>query len=267
MRYTISSLSFDWAKVKKLADMPGDFGYEIFWETGSLDNWNHTMEIIQGKVRHPMSIHSPYFFIDLSLPGDTRKIFEELRRPFDFYHKHNGEFYVVHTFDHMTYPYDEQFEEDCRKRTVERLGEFDLICRKEGVRMVAENIAFGNGERYLFHHEQFLDIFRQLPELHCLIDLGHAALTDIDVYKVQQELRDRIVAYHLHDNDGTGDLHQRMGTGIRDWDLFARGVAEYTPGAIGVMEYWGVTNLADYLADREMLEGKIASFGKGETAR
>lgn len=37
-------------------------------------------------------------------------------------------------------------------------------------------------------------------------------------------------------------------------------VSEYTPGAIGVMEYWGVSELADYLADREMLEKKIAAY-------
>lgn len=261
MKFTISSLSFDWGKMKNLRDMPGEFGYEIFWECGSEDNWVNTMELLQAERTHAFSIHSPYFFVDLSLPGDTGKMFEELKRPFDLYHRYNADFYVVHTFDHMRYPQDSEYESDCRKRAVERLGQFDEICRKEGVLMLAENIAFGNGERYLFNHEQFLDIFKQLPQLHCLVDLGHAALTDMDVYKLQQELKERIVAYHLHDNNGIADTHQRMWMGTRDWSKFARGVAEYTPAARGVMEYYGFPRLGDYIEDSSRLERLIESFG------
>jgi hypothetical protein len=89
-------------------------------------------------------------------------MFEELKRPFDVYHRFGGEFYVVHTFDHMTYPQDDAFEADCRKRSIDRLGRFNEICKENGVQMVAENIAFGGDERYLFNQEQFLEIFRQL---------------------------------------------------------------------------------------------------------
>ena len=262
MRYTISSLSFDWGKAKRLRDMPEDLGYEIFWECGSEDTWKNTMEIIQANGSHRFSIHAPYFFVDLSLPGNTEKMFEELKRPFDFYHKYNGDFYVVHTFDHMTYPHDPRFEEDCRKRAAERLAAFDQICKAEGVLMAAENIAFGNGERYLFNHQQFLELFRQLPELHCLIDLGHAALTDLNVYALQEALRDRIVAYHLHDNNGLFDAHRRMWTGVRDWEEFAKGVAAFTPNATGVLEYMGVSNLADYVEDSRRLEKMIQSYSK-----
>lgn len=260
MKYTISSLSFDWGKVKKLASMPADMGYEIFWECGSEDTWINTMNLINAEQKHPFSIHSPYFFVDLSLPGDTDRMFEELKRPFDVYHRFGGEFYVVHTFDHMTYPQDDAFEADCRKRSIDRLGRFNEICKENGVQMVAENIAFGGDERYLFNQEQFLDIFRQLPELNCLIDVGHAALADMDVYEMQKELQGRIKAYHIHDNNGKGDQHQRILTGIRDWDLFAKGVAEYTPDAVGVMEYMNCPDLTTYLEDRAAMEVLIAKY-------
>ena len=260
MKYTISSLSFDWGKAKRLADMPADIGYEIFWECGSEDTWRNTMDLLNAKQQHPFSIHSPYFFVDLSLPGDTDRMFEELKRPFDLYHRYNGEFYVVHTFDHMTYPHDEAFEADCRKRSIERLGKFNEICRENGVQMLAENIAFGGDERYLFTQDQFLDIFRQLPDLGCIIDLGHAALSEMDVYEMQKELKGRIKAYHLHDNNGKADSHQKMFAGIRDWEKFAKGVAEFTPDATGVMEYYGYTRLSDYLSDRDSLEALIAKY-------
>lgn len=258
MKYTISSLSFDWGRVKRLADMPEQLGYEIFWECGSEDNWHNSMRILRtDRCGRRLSIHAPYFFVDLSLPGDENKMFKELMRPFDFYHKYNAEFYVVHTFDHMTYPHDEAFEAECRQRSIDRLGKFDEICRREGVLMAAENIAFGNGEPYLFNHRQYLNIFEQLPELHCLIDLGHAALTDIDVYELQRNLKDRIVGYHLHDNDGKSDSHKKMFSGIRDWETFAKGVAEFTPDAAGVLEYYGHPDLQTYIRDISALESMI----------
>lgn len=260
MRYTISSLSFDWGKVRRLANMPAEFGYEIFWECGSEDQWNHTMEILQAECKHPFSIHSPYLFIDLSMPGDTEKLFDELRRPFDLYHRHDGEFYVVHTFDHMNYPHDEAFEQDCRRRSVERLAQFNEICKAEGVHMVAENIAFGNGERWLFTQDQFIDIFRQIPDLDCLVDVGHAELAEMDVYALQEALGSRIRAYHLHDNNGKADSHQRMWMGVRDWDRFAEGVARFTPDAVGVMEYYGFADLQNYIDDSKRLEETVARF-------
>lgn len=259
MKYTISSLSFDWGKVRHLEGMPLELGFEIFWECGSEDSWHHTMDILQANGKRRLSIHSPYLFNDLSLPGDTAKKFEELRRPFEFYHRYDAEFYVVHTCDHLYGPSDPQTEEDRRKRAMDRLGAFNEICRAEGVLMVAENIAYGKGERPLFNHDQYLELFRQLPQLHCLIDLGHAALADIRVSEIQKELRERIVAYHLHDNDGTADSHKRMWMGTRDWDAFARGVAKYTPEAIGVMEYYGFPDLANYLEDSARLEKLICS--------
>ncbi len=260
MKYTISSLSFDWGRVKSLRDMPEDMGYEIFWECGSEDNWRHTMELLRETGNRRLSIHSPYFFCDLSKPGDTGKMFEELRRPFDFYHRYGAGFYVVHTCDHLDGEPNPAEEAARRELAIERLGAFDEICRAEGVLMVAENVASNRDERHLFSHEQYLDIFRQLPELHCLIDLGHAALMDYRVLELQEELKDRIVGYHLHDNDGMKDQHQRMWSGVRDWEEFARGVALYTPKATGVMEYYQVTRPADYLEDRERLEGLIRKY-------
>lgn len=56
MKYTISSLSFDWGKAKKLASMPADMGYEIFWECGSEDTWINTMELLNARQKHPFKI-------------------------------------------------------------------------------------------------------------------------------------------------------------------------------------------------------------------
>ena len=51
-----------------------------------------------------------------------------------------------------------------------------------------------------------------------------------------------------------------MWMGTRDWDKFAKGAAEFTPGATGVMEYYGFSDLSDYIEDRDHLETLINSY-------
>lgn len=63
-------------------------------------------------------------------------------------------------------------------------------------------------------------------------DTGHANLVGIDFEKFIAALGDRLKVFHIHDNDGTGDLHQIPFTFTRsrenktstDWEGFIRGL-------------------------------------------
>ena len=97
-------------------------------------------------------------------------------------------------------------------------------------------------------------MFRQIPDLKCLIDVGHAMLSDLSVWEMQKKLGKRITAYHIHDNDGSRDLHLPIGEGIFDWKAFVLGIQAFTPDAELVMEYEGIPQLERYVADSEGLE-------------
>ena len=87
------------------------------------------------------------------------------------------------------------------------------------------------------------------------MDTGHAVLGGIDIFEVQRTLGSRLQAYHIHDNDGLEDCHQRIGTGVTDWARFGEGARKYTPDANFVMEYNGnaTTCIQDYMEDAEKL--------------
>lgn len=252
MKYSISTCSFYKYRIRKLLDMPEDLGVEIFYEYGSRNMWNSFLDALPGRS---FSIHAPFAFVDIAEDCDEEKLFDVLRRPFDMYHKYNGEFYVLHTYGDGMYGEDEPHRAAARGRAAERLSRFNEICIAEGVTLGAENLC--SGARPLFDQRQFLCLFRDISALHCVLDVGHAIVTGMDIGVIQQTLKERICAYHLHNNDGLHDLHDRLRAGVFDWTEFAKNCALYTPGATGVLEYMNVVELDAYTQDSLYLEKLI----------
>ncbi|MBR4768060.1 MAG: sugar phosphate isomerase/epimerase [Lachnospiraceae bacterium] len=58
------------------------------------------------------------------------------------------------------------------------------------------------------------------------LDTGHALLVGQDVKDFMTALGDRIVCFHVHDNNGIEDQHLAPYMGIQDWDRFIEGLAE-----------------------------------------
>jgi sugar phosphate isomerase/epimerase len=70
---------------------------------------------------------------------------------------------------------------------------------------------------------------------------------------LQKQLNARLIAYHIHDNDGLCDQHKRICTGTIDWDRFAEGVRTFTPNACMVMEY-NAGRPEDYTEDSNIMK-------------
>lgn len=241
MKISVSTLAFCGDQIGGMKNLPKDIGIEIFYEWGSETYWNQMLPgILEGRTGK-FSIHNTFMGADLemSLTDNEEKLFKHLMECFDMYHKYDAENLVVH----MNAPYKVKptaAEKAERLARVEgRLARFNDICKKEGVNMVVENLAYGvdSGLYHLCNQEDFLGIFAHNPELNCIIDTGHAVLGGIDICAVQETLKDRLQAYHMHDNNGRLDGHQRICTGVIDWNRFFEYARKYTPNATYVMEY------------------------------
>lgn len=252
MKYSISACSFYKAMLRKLLCIPQDFGVEIFYEFGSGDQWDSFMAELSAHGYGGFSIHAPFAFVDIAENCDESKLFDVLKRPFDLYHRYNGAFYVLHTYGNVAYPENERYMADCRARSLDRLWKFNEICKREGVCLGAENLC--SGKVPLYNEAQFLKLFEEIPDMHCVVDIGHALVTSMDIANVQRRLGERICAYHLHNNDGTADTHDRLREGVMDWGAFVQNCTRYTPDAVGVLEYLKHQELAVYEEDRTYLE-------------
>ncbi len=256
MKFSISTCSFYKYRIRRLLEIKEPFGVEIFYEFGSSEMWNEFLS--QSPNINSFSIHAPFVFIDIASPINEEKIFNVLRRPFDLYHRFNGEFYVLHTYGDEANLEDEDSCRRTRDLVTERLFKFNEICKREDVILCAENLC--TGKTPLFDQKQYLELFSNIKDLHAVIDVGHAIVAGMNIYELQRMLGGRICAYHLHNNNGKKDLHDRILNGIYDWEEFAAGYRKYTPEAVGVFEYMNEIEIEAYYNDFLFLKGMIERF-------
>jgi len=67
------------------------------------------------------------------------------------------------------------------------------------------------------------------------LDIGHLLLLGLDPCNTMEMLGDRLVALHVHDNDGVNDTHTAPFAGVCNWRRFVKGLREN--GYRGVLNF------------------------------
>lgn len=229
-----------------------DIGIEIFYDNAPDAVWNTILPEIMENRNGEFSVHSPFLYNDI-LRENEKTLFEIWKRPLDLYKKFNGKRYVIHTYGEKPVPDDEAERKRLRETVTNRIRRFSDICAEEGVRIVAENV-FTPPDKTIFTQEQFVELFNDVPNIDALIDVGHAIITGYDISYLQRKLKNRLIAYHMHTNDGVSDLHLRVTDkrGVLDWSSFFKNYSMYTPNAALIMEYAGA-NTEDYHTDKAQM--------------
>jgi len=89
-----------------------------------------------------------------------------------------------------------------------------------GVRLALENMLPGHLGAESALIRRVVDDFDS-PSLGVCFDIGHAHLNEDGVLGAFANLRERIIAFHLQDNDGRHDKHLQPPYGTIDWETFA----------------------------------------------
>ena len=71
----------------------------------------------------------------------------------------------------------------------------------------------------------------------CLIDIGHAFLNKWDIDELIKNLKDNILGYHFHNNNGLYDEHKPIFEGKFNYLSIIELIKTYTPTANIVLEY------------------------------
>ena len=105
-----------------------------------------------------------------------------------------------------------------------------------GVRLLVENTGIRAEGSQLLDQEEFARecIARGWD---VLIDVGHANANGWDVFRLVTQLKDRIRGFHLHNNDGAHDLHNRILNGTLGLAALLPFIAKTVPDAFLVIEY------------------------------
>ena len=96
-----------------------------------------------------------------------------------------------------------------------------------GVTVCLENMPFR--QQSIATPEECLRLVREIhsPSLKMCLDTGHSILRGVQPGGAVRLLgRDMLAALHVHDNDGTRDLHQYPFSGVMDWGDFCKALQE-----------------------------------------
>ena len=88
----------------------------------------------------------------------------------------------------------------------------------------------------LFDEEEFIKAIQNREE-NTLIDIGHVKANGWDLENVIENLKDKIVSYHIHTNDGKHDQHLSVSEDYDELKSFVKLYKKYTPNADLVLEY------------------------------
>lgn len=183
-----------------------------------------------------ISLHGPYYDTEHSAPkgsleyirtieyfNSTLEISKELNSRYIVYHHNNCK--VV-----------QENKERMIDISSENLQELNEYARKFDSKIVVENSGVISHENMLFDEKEFIEMANSIPNK-ILIDIGHAFANKWDIENLISKLKDKIVAYHIHNNDGFEDNHNRINDGNLDFEKFLDLYKKYTSEADLVLEY------------------------------
>lgn len=135
-----------------------------------------------------------------------------------------------------------------------------------GVELLVENTGTKADGTMLLDQREFTDLCRG-EKFPVLIDLGHAGANGWDIQRLIRDLRDQIRGFHLHNNDGMHDLHNRLTDGVLDYRELIPYMDLLVPDAPRVIEYSRPAYHGEPLfQDIETLEKLSAGHAPQQTA-
>lgn len=235
MLLSLSNLSFIGFNYKALKQLPTHLGLEIFYEFGDHFHWVRVMrEIYENRPVQNLSIHGPCLGINLADEHDNH-YFSLYKNVFAFAAKWKADFVVVHTNEEYTGD-----KAHIRQQVYRRLQKLLTLSQEYQVQLLIENVGLRNKNTLLFDWQEYLELLSSLPAAGALLDTGHAHINQWDLPHVIEQLGNRLIACHLHDNHGLTDDHLLIGEGTIDWQPLFNAILSYTPKATLVFEYANV---------------------------
>ena len=114
--------------------------------------------------------------------------------------------------------------------------------------LLTENTGIRADGTLLLDQAEFTDLCRE-KQFPVLVDVGHAHANGWDLPRLIQDLGPRIRGFHLHNNDGLHDLHNRLRDGTLDIPALLPVMDREAPEAARVIEYTRPAFHGDPLAE------------------
>lgn len=185
----------------------------------------------------PRTVHGPFLRVEATSEKGTPGydfLFAAYGWAFEIAEKLGCHEMVFHTHQRVI---EEGEKARAQQVCMENLNRLVEMGREHGVTLLIENLGIQKKGVSLFDEDDFIRLVNAFPQAQCLIDTGHLNVAGWNAARVLEALSDRIVGYHLHNNDSHADSHQPIGEGTFNYPAFYDLYRRFTPNASLTLEY------------------------------
>jgi len=183
-----------------------------------------------------ISFHGPVYCAEHSAPRGSAEYEETMwhvRKTLEYARILHSEHFVMHLNNCRVDP---AARDRMLANALDNYRELRELCGAFGCRVFVENTGTKLQGNVLLDQDEFTDLCRR-ERFDVLIDIGHANANGWDLYRLIDDLAPQIRAYHLHNNDGIHDLHNRLHDGTIDFTPLMQTIRRRTPDADLIIEY------------------------------
>jgi sugar phosphate isomerase/epimerase len=211
-------------------------GIELFPEWHSPVFCDMVARYTENFRQYPSSLHGPYYYTEHSKGEGTEEYAKALhyfQQTLELSRSLHSSYIVYH---HNNCRIEPERREEMVRNSARNLLMLRDEAQKFGARLAIENAGVLSRGNMLFDEAQFIRMAQEIPDA-ILLDVGHAHANGWDLKQVIKALAPKIIAYHVHNNDGHEDRHERILNGTLNFNRFLAYYREYTPQADIVIEY------------------------------
>lgn len=215
---------------------------EFFIEPLDENYTKKMLEILENYKFKSISFHGPFRKCNLAdmAKESWEKTLYSYEESFKLSKKYNPSFMVLHSNEGIP---SQKIDEELKNKISEKIDSLVKLGRNYGIDVVIENV--GIGKNMVFSQEEYEDMILK-NNYKCLIDIGHAYLNRWNINELVKKLKNNILGYHFHNNNGLYDEHKPISHGKINYFDMVELIKIYTPSANIVLEY-------DFNEDPEIL--------------
>ncbi len=225
------------SRIRTYSDRYGDaLGFEVLAKFDLADFEEELKGALPVLEKHRISFHGPVYGAEHSARRGSPEYEETMRhiRKTLPYARYLGSSHLVfHLNNCRVLP---EKRQEMLENALDSYEEVRDLFGAFGCRIFVENTGIALQGNVLLDQEEFTDLCRQRG-FDVLVDIGHAHANGWDLGRLVLDLKDQIRAFHLHNNDGRRDLHNRIHDGTLDFDAFRALIDRECPGAERTIEY------------------------------
>lgn len=215
---------------------------EFFIEPLDEEYTKKMLKILNEYKFESISFHGPFRkcnMADLS-SNSWEKTLYSYTESFKMASKYNPKFMVLHTNEGIP---GKIIDDNLKIEILNQVSHIVNEGKKYGIDVVIENV--GIRENMVFSQREYEEFILK-NKYKCLIDIGHAYLNEWNIESLIKNLKNNILGFHFHNNDGLYDRHDPISIGKIDYSKIIKLVKENVPTGVIVLEY-------DFSKDKNIL--------------